>query len=361
MKLCALAVLFIIVSSACSRGGERHANILSAVTCAECTIVTSVVWESRDQDQSILGTAWPLEMADELILMGEHFGPAIARLPLNGARGELMERIGDGPGEYRWISAGQIHPSGDTIVVIQDTRVSYLDTNLNEQRSFPNPVSRFSGVLLLSDGRFVFVSPRPPSSLRADGYVAHVVDAGGNLTGSFVPRGTATGGGLWPMSMGAEQGTIWIVEPQDDGFVAELWQTDSLTRVHRLAVRPTWWHGETRRPEEYERMAGRKKRVPRLPTGTVGVRESDGIIWVALRHYDVNHENGLLEDNQVHKRFDGVLLAVDPQSGDILASAVFDEFLLGFTNRGRLVLYDESEQGTPRVRLADVSFALRRK
>lgn len=47
-----------------------------------------------------------------------------------------------------------------------------------------------------------------------------------------------------------------------------------------------------------------------------------------------------------------VLLALDSESGEILATAIFDEFLLGFTNRGRLVFYSE-DRGHPRIRLAE--------
>jgi hypothetical protein len=345
------AVLVIALAFACSPGPGRHPAIRSSVECTSCSIELHSVWSSTTGDDNIRGSGFTFEVDDTLWMMGEDFGPAIARFPLDGSPGMLLEREGDGPGEFRWIVAGQSYPSGDTIVVVQNTRVSYLTRDMREVRSYPNLVPRPVGIVVLADGSLLSVNHRLNRPANAAGYALHQVSPMGEYTLSFRTTDSLSAGGVWPMMRVPDANQVWLVEPRQDGFVVELWDIGRTERLREFRVNPDWWLGETRSPEDYERMAGQKEQTPKLPSGTVGVWHGEGVLWIALRHFD-SAASAEISYDVVHRWFDGVLLALDPISGSIITADVYDDFLLGFTNAGNLVFYSEDPEGRPRVRLA---------
>lgn len=348
-------VLLIGGLAACSGPHERHPEIAGSSTCADCRIDIRAVWTSAKGDNNVMTTAWYLERGDTLWALGGYALSRVTRFSLTTNESAIFDRDGEGPGEFRFAYIAKMHPAGDTLVIVHEGRISYLTTVLREVRSIPILIPDALGMTILPDGRLFMVSSKLREPASARGYALHEITSAGRYTRSFRSTDTASASGAWGLEAGSEPNTIWVVEPRRDGLVAEQWDVESLRRRRGFSFSPAWWVGETKSREEYEQM-GPNTRAPKLPTGTVGVWDSGNVLWVVLRHFDPAHASQDLAHVSVSEKFDGVLLAMDRESGAVLATAVFDAISFGFTNRGRLVLYDEDDRtGEPRIRLAEVS------
>jgi hypothetical protein len=296
-----------------------------------------------------------LEIKDTLWTLGDAAESHIARFPLDEGASSLVDRSGEGPGEFRFVNLAGVHPAGDTVVVISDRRIIFFTLELQEIRSGPAFVRFPKGMLVLADGSILITSPRATKPAQAAGFVLHEVNPTGQYVRSLRATDSTYAVGSWPIAHGHEESTIWLVEPRETGFIAEQWNTTKGERVRELRVDPEWWEAESKTPQYYEQAAQRRESMPKLPSSPTDVRDSGTHLWVALYHFDPDHAQDTFVGYEPHDMFDGVLLALDRVSGDVLASVVFDEALFGFTNRGRIVLYDVDDSGNPRLKLAEVT------
>jgi len=58
----------------------------------------------------------------------------------------------------------------------------------------------------------------------------------------------------------------------------------------------------------------------------VGAWDSSEVLWVVLRQFDPDHADRDLAHTSVGREFDGVILAIDRETGEILSTVVFDAF-----------------------------------
>ena len=346
--------------AACSRAGDQRPEIAASSICGDCDIDLQGVWTSAAGDDNVVPAGWYLECGDTLWTLGEMAESRVVRFSLASRQSVLFDRNGEGPGEFRYPQIAKMHPSNDTILVVHENRISYMTTALHEARSIPNIIPYPLGMVVLRDGRFIVAATDLHQPAGARGNALHVFSPDGQYLESFRAVDTALAGGAWGLDVGRESNTIWVVEPRADGLIAEEWDVVSMDRIRVFAFTPSWWVGENRSPEEYEQMTP-KTGAPKLPTGTVGVWDGGDVLWVVLRHFDPVHGSYDFSHTSVDDQFDAILLAMDRESGGVLATAVFDAFSFAFTSRGRLVLYDEDDRtGEPRIRLATLRLSRQR-
>ncbi|MGH7470885.1 MAG: hypothetical protein ACRENP_23300 [Longimicrobiales bacterium] len=314
------------------------------------------MWASRENDDHVMPAGFYFEIEDTLWALGNLARSSIARFSLSSGISTIVDKRGAGPGEFTYADEVQLHPAGDTLLVFHGKRLSYFTVQLTEARSVQTMVGSPAGMLVLPNQQVIFVEPRIRQLARASGYVLHMFAQEGQYIKSFRPVDQVASGDDWPIATGYEPNTLWLVEPGPNGFTLEQWDAASTNRIHRFQVEPAWWQSETRSPADYEKKASQKAVMTRLPTGPQAVADAGHVLLVALRQFDVQHDKANFSHFEPHRWFDGVLLALDRKSGGILAAHVFDEFIFGFTNRGRLILYDADATGGPRIKLVEVTF-----
>jgi hypothetical protein len=341
----------------CSQIPERHPEIIEGVDCGDCKLALRTVWASREGDDHVMPAGFYLEIGDTLWTMGNEARSHVARFSLSTEASTIVDVRGGGPGEFIYADEVQLHPAGDTLLVFHEKRISYLTTALSEARSVPAMVESPAGMVALSNEGVVFVEPRIHKLVRASGYVLHQFSRDGEYIKSFRPVGPAASADDWPIVKGQEKNTLWLVEPKPTGFTVEQWDVATGKTIQRFQFDPEWWQSETRTPADYEKMASQKAAMTKLPTGPQAIRDEGNVLLIALRHFDAQHENADFSHYEPHKWFDGVLLVLDRKSGKVLAARVFDEFIFGFTNLGKIVLYDADAAGRPRIKLVEVTFA----
>jgi hypothetical protein len=306
-------------------------------------------------DESVMAGESYLEVGDSILIVGGRFGAAIGMFPSAGGNGTLWERKGDGPGEFRWIDGATASADEDTVVLVQEHRISYVGSDIRG-RSVANPFPAQVGITILPDGALLLVSPFASSPQAARGFAVHLLDPVGHYRGSFYAAKDVGDFGRWPVAVAEGGRAVWIVQPRRTGFIAELWNIGEGHPSRVMRINPSWWQSPDEAIASGEQHDGAS--APKPPSGTVGVWQNGDILFVALRHYDSKYAGADTKAYAPHKTFDGVLLAVEISSAKVLAVRRYDEFIFGFTNRGKLVLYDEDAQSRPRVQLTRV--ALRR-
>ncbi len=344
---------FVCLSAGCFGSSERHEEIINSPPCRTAQVETPLQWSSAPDDNNVIAAGSYLELRDTLWILGEAAGSAVVRFPLAGGESTLLDKKGNGPGEWKFVDFARLHPSVDTLLIFHNGRISYITSSLQEARSFPSPVKSPVGMAVLPGGAVIIVDPSKGRATDSIAYALHEITPVGTRIKSYRIADSAFAGGTWPLALSRDPNTIWLVEPRSDGFVVEQWDVLQTARLRQFRITPRWWVSETKRPEDYERLAARKEPVPKLPTGTVGFWDSGDALWVALRHFAPSTPGTISPTMNLTRCSTAYLLALDRTSGSILGCSVFDDFLFGFTNTGRLVMYTEDATGHPRISLAN--------
>ncbi|MEX0892018.1 MAG: hypothetical protein WEB88_07590 [Gemmatimonadota bacterium] len=316
------------------------------------------VWKSREGDPNVMEASRFLQMNGGLWAMGD-FASGIAWFDLASDSSVLYDRPGDGPNEFRKIRNAAVHPSKDTLVVVQQSRVSYITSSAREARSIPAFAPR-SGFILLDDGSFVISTHAVGSISGARGFTLHQVSSAGEHLRSFrkLRSEEAPKADYWPIARGTEARTFWLVTPHPRGFSVEKWDATQDHLIARFDLTPSWWRGEPAIQPHYESMAMSGSTIPPMPSGVNDVFDGGDVLWIAARHAD--HKGATsLEETSNDAWFDGVLLALSRTSGEVIAATAFDQFIAAFTNEGLAVLYAEHDTGEPSIELVRPSLKAR--
>jgi len=331
-------------------------------TCASCRINLEQAWRSSPRDPNVWPADYYVETGRDLWVMGGFAEQTLTRYTLRGRQSELFDRAGDGPGEF----AGQIRgaaldSSGDTLVIIQVQRVDYFSArDLTYYRGFVPTLPVGFGIVTLPDGSVVFPSPGT-SNPAAAAYALHRFAAAGSYLGSSLPLAPESRPALMPLARGAEPSTVWVLLPKPRGFTAEQWDMGKGTRARQLEVEADWWYQNPYSQMELEAMsaAGRVRSDALKPsTGAIAAYDDGAHLWITIRHPDESWRQAMGGGVPVaNKLFDSFLLALDRETGQVLAGHEFDDFAIGFTNRGKLVVIGVNAGGFSYIQLYECELA----
>lgn len=148
---------------------------------------------------------------------------------------------------------------------------------------------------------------------------------------------------------------VWVLEYDDLGFSAELWNVTDGTLVRTIRVEPDWWISPLKTAQELERDAS--SGILRDPPSSMAtdLMERDGVVWVSVYQADDEWQKADMSEYDPAALFDVIVIAIDPSTGAPIRSHRFrDHFVVAYSNEGRLATYSLEEMGHPRLRLHDI-------
>jgi len=283
-------------------------------------------------------------------------GHRILVFSLETAESRVIDREGEGPGEFKEILGGFLDHSGDTLVIAERNRITFLEKYGRFARSFTPPIPvDVRSVRRGSDGDFIMAATVGEPDSAGLTPALHRISDTGELLSSFGRASPEDRPRLWP---GATEGEVWLLASLDDGFRAERWDAGTQERTAVVTMRPEWWSSPTRTAIQSERAlrAGRRPGTP--PSRATALKEGNGVLWVTVAHASPSWAEADLSEYDPSATYDAVLLAVEIDTGAVMASRVLERGVgAGFSERGRLVTYELSAAGHPRIRLLELSLA----
>lgn len=320
LRLISIAILAFIVA-ACERAATHNA------ACTTCDIELERIAEISDAfDPGVLPELFVYADRDA---RGRIYATSKRRdgLFVFDKDGKFLQRLGttgDGPGEFRLVRRVFIG-AGDSIVVSDwSLRVHIFTPELLFART--QTVAGFPA-LLLPNGEFVVAEPLgAPGRV---GYPLHHVLADGSYGKSFGTDTLQSGADVklfaTRLIANADSGGIWTVAP--GRYVIERWNPTLGTRAKSLPVKSAWFKELARWPAD--------ERV-RPPAIIEALHDDDGVLWVLFRVADLEwkapgqpNEERLVSTEEYEATFDWIVEAVDPITGDVMASKRFKQALVG--------------------------------
>lgn len=156
--------------------------------CESCRIERETVWESREQDPDV-------EMGLTLFRIGDHFwgsggmfGHRIVGLSASHDSSIVIDRPGDGPGEFESDITWAVRIPGDSIVFFNSRTASVFDSRMRYVREFavPGPVYASGAFFDPVEDEIIGYTPGAIFRLSRDGSLA-AVDSSATLQGRFRP------------------------------------------------------------------------------------------------------------------------------------------------------------------------------
>ncbi|MEX2529227.1 MAG: 6-bladed beta-propeller [Gemmatimonadota bacterium] len=280
--------------------------------------------------------------------------PRRAEVKVYDGEGRYLRTLGqegEGPGEYQSIAGLHVGPS-DSLFVFDGGlwRMTVYGPDLGEPvRTTRLPIEPQYRVLVLEDGRLVSSSAMGTPELI--GLPIHVMSADGNLLRSFGHEGARTpadaGGGARLIAPTPDRDALWAVQP-GGAYRLEKWtpEGDLVTEI--------------RGNEDLLDDPGLEAegfRVPR-PMITAIAEDPGGWLWVAIRSSKPNWTDYLVRrDNHVTLEPGSrqtTIQALDPASGQVLASVTVPHELSGFPRPGLMFETRLSESLEPVARLFEL-------
>lgn len=347
-------ILAFLLPAACADSGNSSTRYhLLLGNCPTCSVEAREVWSSLPEDPNVVDVGTYIQVRQTLLTMQGFAGHSIVGFDLATSRSFVFDRPGEGPGEFKDIMAGLLDDTGDTLVVADSRRVSFLTTDLRFVRSFNSPVSIPPRSLIeLPNGDFLVSSLGPRLNHSGMTHGLHRLSRSGELLSTFAPVDVSDK----PRLASSDQpGHTWLLFSQDDGFSMQLWDVETETLINTFTIRPPWWHSSTATPHEHERQA-RSGRLPGAPsTIATDAVEHGGVLWVRISHADEHWQEWDPDIYDPTALYDAVLIAVEPDTGDPLATRVFsDVYVVAFVEGGRIASYELEGPGYPRIRLYDI-------
>jgi len=309
--------------------------------CESCRIELETVWESREQDPDV-------EMGLTLFRIGDHFwgsggmfGHRIVGLSASHDSSIVIDRPGDGPGEFESDITWAVRIPGDSIVFFSSRTASVFDSRMRYVREFavPGPVYASGAFFDPVEDEIIGYTPGAIFRLSRDGSLA-AVDSSATLQGRFRPIAPVPG-----------HRHLFQVLNHDSGFrvVRRSYDGDVLgTRDFT----PAWWQT----PSEESSSASEHGRAgpPRPQSQVNQLFVWDGVLWAIGVSADTNWSDADPADDSSF--LDTFLLALDWNSGMAQSTHVFDDIIVGRQADGRFLAYRTTGAGHPRISLLDLEF-----
>ncbi|MFQ5704767.1 MAG: hypothetical protein ACE5HT_12195 [Gemmatimonadales bacterium] len=147
----------------------------------------------------------------------------------------------------------------------------------------------------------------------------------------------------------AGAGRIWSA--QKTRYVVELWDTAG-TKQAEFIRHPDWF-------EPWDKDGPLSPTSPPLPRREAIQQDAQGRLWVLLTVPARDWTRGLQEKkgpsgityypDQLHLLFDSILEVIDPESGTLIASGRFPQYLQNFVDEKTVLGYREDSEGFPYI------------
>jgi hypothetical protein len=354
-----MAVVMALVAGACD---SRPPDDAPAVCERDCTLVIDTLWSSDPANPDLSLTYSPVERGDSLVVVNAFENTYLAVLGPAGATVRIVGRQGDGPGDYRSISAIDADPNGQ-LVVFDRRRLTVLDSALDVVTTTALPVTIEKGIVL-EDRTSVVAGPYVVSDTL---YTLHLLGPDGALLESFDP---STGSEGRFIARGRDT-TVWAAPMAEEIPVYELhrWNPRTGQLLQSIRDSPPWFRWKPPEPSAATRACDRGDRAacerahdepktPHPPPPRIfHMWESpDGLLWVMSFKADARWKDAAMDDR--HRRFDSVLEVRNALTGRLVMERTFDQYLTGFTNEGHIMMFELDKLDRPVHTL--ISVALRR-
>ena len=349
-----------LLLSACNSPEEEQQQDGRCAT--GCTIQVDTVWSSNPTNEDLSLTFVPLERGDSILAVNAYDNEYIAVLGPSGETVRLVGRDGDGPGEYRSISAIAMHGDGRTYVYDR-RRLTVLDSALEVASIATLPVTVERGFVLADRTSVVDGTRRVGDST----FALHLIGEDGALLNSF--DGATTASAIRFIARGRDN-TVWSAPrfPETPTYEIARWDPRTGRRVQSVNDRPSWLHWTPPDRSANQVACGRGDRAacdrmhdeqrpphPPMPAIFHMWESPDSLLWVVSHVADAHWKDATI--SEYHGRFDSVLEARDVISGALIATRIFDQYLTGFTNSGRVMMFELDDQDQPRHMLVEVSLS----
>jgi hypothetical protein len=247
--------------------------------------------------------------------------------------GKLVKRFGrgGGPGEFEFTGTGMAAGIGDTLYVGNQQSLNVFAPGLRFARSVPF-TSIYAGTVIPAPEGFVAIAQKNEGAHMTS---VHIVDRDGKLVRSFVrdtfdrkawpPPAyrvtTSSDGGLWVASIYRHRIEKWTMDGRRVGTI------DSV---------PKWFMLD-------------RNMLDGMPS-VLGVRESDGVLWVMSSVPVENYREIMTKVVGVGREVDArkvpteqlataYIAAYDPRTGQLLAHQALNVYGVGMIGANQLVVY----------------------
>lgn len=353
------------------RGGLAHALLgLSLVLCAvsapvatlaaQCNVNLVRVSTIGDEDgPGVVGTTRVLTRGPDgtVYTTGGIFPGVVQTFDSAGRFSGSIGRLGDGPGEFRAISA--VLPTGtDTFVLIDNAhrRASVMKRDIGLVRSYSIPGGVFpAGGAMLTSGRLLLNANVAERSTV--GLPLHVVSSQGTLLRSF---GSVEGYYLAPDLLGASRqmavvDSEYVWTARRSPYVLELWSVKSGERVRGYSPQRQWWQ-----PDENTGLLSPEHTPPSRVQG-IYYDPSVPALVVAINVAGSNWRSALVRQEEREGTYwlprdwgavhNTIIEAIDPRSGALLGSRRIPAYVRGVASTGYVFSYRQDDIEVDRMDL----------
>lgn len=320
-------------------------------SCEHCTVVVEEYWTSHPGDPNVILPESLVEVGDSVIIVDN----STKRLVVFGPDGRTVRAVGrkgDGPAEFRGNLLSLHRFSDGSFALLGERRITYLSPQLEFVRSvIPTALPRGRGARV-GDASLAF--PALLESERGRRF-QHLVNSGDGALSSYDSVTVPLAGAF--MSPGA-RGTVWVMlEPVPflpARYRVERWDPVTGELLHTLSLDdPPWFTAFE--PRDDDGTHDHSREHDRAPIVYAVYEDSANVLWMLTAVSDRQRSRRARAFNP-GDLVDSVLEAIDLTSNTRITSVVFDDFVVGFTNQGRLVRYREDRIGRPE--LSALSFSL---
>ena len=321
------------------------------MACQECAVQLDTLMSLGGLDGPGVASISPFstvatDASGRILVASRLLSDQFAVFDANGRYVTSVGRAGDGPGEYRFISAIAAGPRYLHVLDDAQSRRTMLSYDFEVVRTDRLPGHAWSAAALESDA-VVFSAALPtPQSVS---HPLHVLDTDGVLASFGAANDRVHRGRTTVMYVNTGRGTVWAVAERS--YELQEWRAAPVVHQRTVSVRAKWFE------DDDEETFPRSLLLGAVPAGDT--------LWVIGRAPDrrwtgraVPGQDPSVPIEDPINIWDGVLDAVDLRTGRRLAHLRVEAPFLGAVSGGDLIVqYGEDRFGIPYVHLVRPALA----
>ena len=337
--------------------------IPSRISIACLTISVAVTWACADQPEAEpprtlsieVDSVWSSNPANPdvrrafgafrrgpLLLLEDAYAHDMVFLPVVDSLGNTIRRIGapgDGSGTYTRIQTVGAHENRQ-VYVFDRQRAVILDSTFKRIRQIDFPFKVERGVVL-ANGLVVVSGDGAPDRHN---FALHVFDDSGTLVRSFDPidRRAYYSRSIAP----GRSNSLWSYESNSDApsYTIKRWDPQTGQVVQTIEDTPEWFITPGV-DSSAARARGALRNAP-APRVSRMWESPDGVLWVLSSVGEAAWWDAPIDLRD--RVLDGILEARDAETGRLLATRRFDEYLTAFTEDGDVLMVSHGADERPR-------------